>query len=239
MTKIILRDLFPTIIWSEISFFIPKEFFQLCEKLHLPYHYASSIKIDFKSDCTYTNYFLRYPKLSDLRSNSRSSLLRLPSKLHVCVLTNYIESLEPLNQCQFLHIVDMPSFMGSLKPLSACPNLREVRMFRFNGDLDPLRKLKNLQKLEMDNFVGNWERSLEPLKELEHLETIKMNGFIGNLEPLKGLPELQIIQMRSFIRNPEPLLACPKLKKIVLHKFEGDFETLKKFSDEVSFTISC
>src|SRR6185437_4590465 len=41
----LLYNLFPTVVWSEISLFIPEEFFQLCEEFQLPYHYALSISV--------------------------------------------------------------------------------------------------------------------------------------------------------------------------------------------------
>src|SRR6185437_3361103 len=128
--------LFPTTIWSEISFFIPEKFFQLCEEFQLPYHYASSICVEWNKDCQakltkrYTNHFLRYSKLRCLSSASPSCLIKLPSRLCTLTLNDYDKSLEPLEVCE---------------------NLLELCLDNFDGEaysgLESLKKLKNLRTI--------------------------------------------------------------------------------------------
>src|SRR6185437_5200224 len=143
-----LPNLFPTAIWSNISFLVPEEFFELCEREYLPYHYASAIDIRMHENRLFIKSLQNYRKLLDFSSSYLSIPIKLNRDLRAIRMCNFRgdetgsfrNSLKPLMNCPKLQVIEMEQFIGSLEYLRACINLRIIRVNRFDGDLEPLKE---------------------------------------------------------------------------------------------------
>src|SRR6185437_15056763 len=215
LPKVSLHQLFPAVIWSEISLLVPGEFFMMCENFHLPYHYALSLSTLYSRErinldsCVYS--LKKYKKCRYLELTSLSLSSELPMNLYEIIILNFFnnstEDLQPLRACQHLRVVRISDFNGELEPLSACPNLQKIIINGYIGHisrgLNSLTLLgrggcANLQEIEMDSFVGSWEGSLKPLSVCQDLRKIQMNSFKGDLLPLSLCINLQEIEMNVF-----------------------------------------
>ena len=213
---------------------------QLCENLHLPYHYTRAIGILLKQTRklnleVYKN--LLYFECSDLciRMNNNPGSLEPLTCMGGCLnlreiqmdrfAGNFPGSLEPLKGCQKLEVIEMFSFDGDLGPMSACVNLREICMDFFNRSLAGLTRMgggRNLRTIEMNGFNGD----LEFLRGCVDLREIKLPYFTGSLEPLRGCTNLRIIRMAKFNMDLEPLSACLNLEVVQIGEFTGDLNPL-------------
>src|SRR6185437_14930630 len=138
--------LFPDVIWSEISLLVPTEIFILCEKLYLPYRYATSINLPY--NISPPSSLKNYRRLVHFTSVYSFIPLNMPLNLRTITFRSLIRgliilTLEPLRNCSVLRKISIRDFNGSLEPLRGCLNLQEIEVYMFDGDLEPLRGLKN------------------------------------------------------------------------------------------------
>src|SRR6185437_9282127 len=135
--QIYLYRLFPNVIWSHLSFFIPREFFVLCEKCHLPYHYVYAIDtLNFDSSMTFYN-LAYYKRVLHLKSSYSYISSKITPGLRSAVL-------------QFRR--------RNLSSLSLCQNLRTIELEDFDGKIDFLAGMRNLHTIIMDSFTGESDK---------------------------------------------------------------------------------